>query len=85
MMPLLAKDTSVIMESKEMEQYKSGDILCYKDIATGNVMMRTVAFLDDEHTKMLMVPMNTKYPENKTDMDSIVVIGKVVKVMSELN
>lgn len=81
MAPLMPKGTAVITQAMELEQYKSGDILCYKKIAADEMFVRTVSFLNEEHTRLTALPMNHSFDAECLELNDIVIIGKVAAMV----
>lgn len=81
MFPTLPKDSRVTIETKQMEEYQDGDILCFILKGEKEIQYRKVGFLDDEHTQMAMFPLNDKYKTKTYSIDKISVLGKVNRVV----
>lgn len=84
MFPILPKGSKVSLEHYEIKAIKDGDIVALGEKETKNIYYRKIAFLDDEHTKFMLYPLNTNYPTEKLSITDVIIIGKVKNVTTEL-
>ena len=81
MAPNIPAYTTVICELKEQGEYRNGDILCYRRVGELSAKVRTAAFMDDERKKVMMLPLNKSFEPETLDWDSIIVFGKVERIV----
>ena len=74
----------MICELKEQSEYRNGDILCYRKVGESGAKVRTAAFMDDGHKKVMMLPLNKSFEPETLDWDSIIVFGKVERIVLEM-
>lgn len=84
MYPIIQKGSKVIFELKEIQDYSDGDILAYTEGESENAIMRKVAFLNNEHTRLAMFPLNNEYETKTYNIDEITIIGKVIQIITDL-
>lgn len=82
MTPVIPKGSSVIpFLCDKYIDYQNGDILCYKKLDSDQISVRQVTFLNDEHTKMTMAAYNQKYGVEVLNVEDIIIIGKIAKMI----
>ena len=84
MFPTLPENCQVILETKELAEYKDGDILAY--IAAGDeaIQYRKAAFLNPQHTQIALFALNTDYETKTYAADEIAILGRVRQVIASI-
>lgn len=84
MKPQICKGNLVQIEFKNIEDYKTGDIVCYaKNESKKNVLVRKIV-VGDNKKQITMLPMNSDYAPEIVNTKDIILMGKVVRVTADV-
>lgn len=84
MKPLISKGNLIQIEIKQLEDLKTGDIICYtKPENAKKVYVRKIV-LSDSKKQFTLLPMNSEYSPEMLSKEDIILMGKVVRVTAEI-
>lgn len=84
MKPLICKGNLIQIESKQLENLKTGDIICYTKPANAKKVYVRKIVLSDSKKQFTLLPMNSEYAPEMLSSDDIMLMGKVVRVTAEI-
>lgn len=84
MKPQICKGNLIQFEYKELDEYKTGDIICYaKPNLKKNVFVRKIV-VSDNKKQFTLLPMNSDYAPETVNIKDILIIGKVVRLIADV-
>ncbi len=84
MKPQIYKGNQVQFEFKEISEYKTGDIICYtKKGNSKNIYVRKLV-LSGNKGNVTLLPINSEFTPETINFSDISVLGKVVRVISDI-
>ncbi len=83
MKPQICKGDKVQFEFMEFEKLKTGDIICYTKKEIKNKIFARKIILNSPK-KFSLMPINSDFTFETVNADDIIILGKVVRVISEI-
>lgn len=84
MKPQICKGNLIQFEYKEIDEYKTGDIVCYaKPNLKKNIFVRKIV-VSDNKKQITLLPMNSDYTPETVNTKDILLMGKVVRVTADV-
>ena len=84
MFPIMPENSKAVIEYKITKDLCNGDIIAFSRKNETELIYRKVVFLDEEHTKVAVFPINTEYETLTFDCKDIIILGKVNQVVANL-
>lgn len=82
MSPQIDKGDMVTVEVKKIEDYNNGDIICYQSKTDKKkIFARKIIFNNKNKKDITLIPINSAYIPEQTDISQISIIGKVTKII----
>lgn len=84
MKPQICKGNLIQFEFKEIDEYKTGDIVCYaKPNLKKSVFVRKI-IIGDNKKQITFLPINSDYTPETVNTKDIILMGKVVRVTADV-
>lgn len=84
MKPQICKGNLIQIEFKELEDLKTGDIVCYtKDKNDNKIFVRKIV-IGESKKQVTMLPINSDFTPEIVNIDEILIMGKVVRVTADI-
>lgn len=84
MKPQICKGNLIQIEYKDIDDYKTGDIVCYtKPDKKKNIYVRKIV-VGDSKKQVTLLPINSDYSPETINVKEILLMGKVVRVTADV-
>lgn len=84
MSPQIHKGDFVQIEYKSIDELKTGDIICFGKVKNKGKFYARKIVIGDNKKSITLLPMNNEYTFENTNVDDIVIFGKIVRVTTEI-
>lgn len=84
MYPILEKGNTVKIKYMNLDEYKDGDILCFRAKEGGKSLYRKCTFIKDDNSQFVAVPLNSKYNSEVISVEDVTIVGKVIECIKKL-
>ncbi len=84
MYPIMPENSKAVIEYKTIQDFNNGDIIAFSRKNEAELIYRKVVFLDEEHKRVAVFPINTEYETQTFDCKDINILGKVKQVITNL-
>lgn len=85
MKPQISKGDTVQFEYKKINEYKTGDIICFSKKGVKNKIYARKIVVGDNNKTITLLPMNNEYTFENANSDDLVIYGKIVRVTTKIN